>query len=142
MAPNTLAIVAMVLVAMAIMCPASASPWSQHAIPESQGMVCRNVPDSDCWIFESLLTELASGTVLALTDLYNATNGPQWKNNTNWLLGDPCTWYGVSCQSEVTELYVFRRLLPHFSDGCSDNEPIGACAAIILRDPFHQALAL
>ncbi|MFD2571789.1 putative Ig domain-containing protein [Spirosoma soli] len=39
-----------------------------------------------------------------LVDLYNATNGPNWNNNTGWLSGcDPCTgnngnpWFGVFC---------------------------------------------
>jgi len=27
----------------------------------------------------------------ALVDLYNATNGPEWSRNTNWLNGDPCS---------------------------------------------------
>lgn len=34
----------------------------------------------------------------ALVDLYNATNGPNWINKTNWLTNcDPCSWYGVTC---------------------------------------------
>eukprot|EP00759_Apiculatamorpha_spiralis_P046528 PhF_6_TR42861/c0_g1_i1/m.64924 len=34
-----------------------------------------------------------------LLELYNATNGPRWKVNTNWgtPLSSPCTWYGISC---------------------------------------------
>ena len=32
----------------------------------------------------------------ALIDLYNATDGPNWKNNTNWLTDAPvCDWHGV-----------------------------------------------
>ena len=41
-----------------------------------------------------------------LVDLYNATNGPGWTNNTGWLSGcDPCTgnggnpWFGVTCSN-------------------------------------------
>jgi Leucine-rich repeat (LRR) protein len=32
---------------------------------------------------------------LALVALYNATDGPNWTNNTNWLTGPLDTWYGV-----------------------------------------------
>jgi hypothetical protein len=40
-----------------------------------------------------------SDQVDALVDLFDATNGPQWKNSQNWLQGDPCTnmWHGVTC---------------------------------------------
>jgi hypothetical protein len=42
----------------------------------------------------------------ALTDLYMATNGPLWKDNTNWLSGDPCenNWYGVLCDVGSTSV--------------------------------------
>jgi Leucine-rich repeat (LRR) protein len=37
---------------------------------------------------------------LALVDLYNSTNGPNWYNNTNWLTTAPVsTWYGVSVRN-------------------------------------------
>jgi len=45
----------------------------------------------------------------ALIDLYNSTNGDNWKNNNAWL-GDPgteCSWYGISCNdtnSHVTRI--------------------------------------
>ncbi len=33
----------------------------------------------------------------ALIELYNATNGPNWTNNTNWLTNAPvCDWYGIT----------------------------------------------
>ena len=32
---------------------------------------------------------------LALVALYNATDGPNWTNNTNWLTGPVPTWHGV-----------------------------------------------
>ncbi len=40
----------------------------------------------------------------ALVALYNATNGPGWTNNTNWLNGDPCenNWFGIGCDSTNT----------------------------------------
>lgn len=34
----------------------------------------------------------------SLVALYTSTAGPNWRNNTNWLLtATPCTWYGVTC---------------------------------------------
>jgi hypothetical protein len=38
----------------------------------------------------------------ALMDLYNSTNGENWKNNYNWGNGDAClnSWYGVHCVSD------------------------------------------
>lgn len=36
----------------------------------------------------------------ALVDLYNATNGPNWTNKTNWLSScNPCQWYGITCRA-------------------------------------------
>ena len=32
---------------------------------------------------------------LALVALYNATNGPNWTNNENWLTGPVSSWFGV-----------------------------------------------
>lgn len=33
----------------------------------------------------------------ALLALYNATDGANWTNKTNWLTGDACNWAGVTC---------------------------------------------
>ena len=36
----------------------------------------------------------------SLTSFYKDTNGPQWKQSTNWLNGNPCgnlQWFGVEC---------------------------------------------
>ncbi|GAB3510321.1 hypothetical protein GCM10027341_48610 [Spirosoma knui] len=54
-----------------------------------------------------------------LVDLYNATNGPDWREKSGWLQGcDPCTsnggnaWYGVTCESgRVTGLNLFNNQL-------------------------------
>ncbi len=45
----------------------------------------------------------------ALADLYNATDGVNWTNNSNWLTGDPCVnaWFGITCDvgdTTVTQL--------------------------------------
>ena len=44
----------------------------------------------------------------ALVALYNATDGPNWKNNQNWLSDEPLDeWYGVTVEDErVTELFL------------------------------------
>ena len=37
----------------------------------------------------------------ALVALYNATDGPNWKNNQNWLSDEPLDeWYGVTVEDE------------------------------------------
>lgn len=38
----------------------------------------------------------------ALLELYNQTNGPGWKYQTNWVgaKGTECTWYGVICNDQ------------------------------------------
>jgi len=44
---------------------------------------------------------------LALVALYNATNGPNWTNNTNWLSGPVNTWYGIDViNGFVTNIYL------------------------------------
>ncbi len=45
----------------------------------------------------------------ALINLYNSTDGENWKNNRGWpmMSGTECSWYGVACDGEkkhVTEL--------------------------------------
>src|SRR4051794_28283558 len=43
---------------------------------------------------------------LALVDLYNSTNGPNWKSHKNWLTDKPIsTWSGVKVtNNEVTKI--------------------------------------
>jgi Leucine-rich repeat (LRR) protein len=41
----------------------------------------------------------------ALISLYNTTNGNNWVDNTSWLSGDHCNWFGIVCtDSNVTSL--------------------------------------
>jgi len=42
----------------------------------------------------------------ALIDLYNSTDGDNWRNNENWLgkRGTECSWHGVYC--DATEVHV------------------------------------
>ena len=45
----------------------------------------------------------------ALVALYNATGGPNWGNNDNWLSNDPLgEWHGVTTDAggRVTELHI------------------------------------
>ncbi len=49
---------------------------------------------------------------LALVALYNATNGPGWTNNTNWLTGTLDTWHGVTVTADrVTGLSLISNQL-------------------------------
>ena len=45
---------------------------------------------------------------LALVDLYNSTNGPNWYNQKNWLTKNPVsTWYGITVtNNRVTDIYI------------------------------------
>ena len=49
---------------------------------------------------------------LALVALYNATDGPNWNNDENWLNGPVFTWYGVEvANNRVTFLDLCRNEL-------------------------------
>src|SRR6266487_3335267 len=50
---------------------------------------------------------------LALVDLYNSTNGPNWNNHTNWLTKSPVsTWYGIGVvNTRVTMIRLERNNL-------------------------------
>mmetsp|Transcript_32080 Transcript_32080/g.89803 ORF Transcript_32080/g.89803 Transcript_32080/m.89803 type:complete len:290 (-) Transcript_32080:175-1044(-) len=52
------------------------------------------------------LTAVPESQIEALQDLYKLTDGPNWKNNTNWLTGDPCSrgWFGVTCNAFNTTI--------------------------------------
>ncbi|MEQ8926224.1 MAG: hypothetical protein RLO81_10455, partial [Fulvivirga sp.] len=44
---------------------------------------------------------------LALVELYNTTNGADWSDNTNWLVGNVNTWFGVGVNGgRVTDLFL------------------------------------
>jgi hypothetical protein len=53
---------------------------------------------------------------IALVELFNTTEGPGWRQNTNWLnmasALSPCDWYGVGClNGHVVELSLARNRL-------------------------------
>ena len=56
----------------------------------------------------SLVYAQPSTQIDALVDLYDATDGDNWFDNYNWLIGSPCAhnWFGVTCDSSqnVTSL--------------------------------------
>ena len=57
-----------------------------------------------------IVTQTSVADLVALIALYNATDGPNWKNNTNWLSDVPVEeWYGVGTNSSgrVIELELF-----------------------------------
>ena len=49
---------------------------------------------------------------LALVALYNATDGANWKNNTNWLTGQVKNWYGITTLGgRVSEINLYENNL-------------------------------
>lgn len=51
-------------------------------------------PNYDC----TTVPELSQSECEALVALYNATDGPNWTDNTDWLATNtPCSWYGIVC---------------------------------------------
>lgn len=38
----------------------------------------------------------------ALNDFYRSTGGAYWYRSDFWTLGDPCTWYGITCRVNGT----------------------------------------
>ncbi|QSE95889.1 T9SS type A sorting domain-containing protein [Fulvivirga lutea] len=63
---------------------------------------------------------------LALVELYNTTNGPDWLDNTNWLVGNVNTWFGVGVNGgRVTDLFLSNNNLTG-----SISASIGALSAL------------
>lgn len=54
------------------------------------------------WGCTAAQATLAPHQKQALMDLYQATQGPLWRQDANWLQGDPCLqrWQGVSCSAD------------------------------------------
>ena len=53
--------------------------------------------DSGVYGFETINPLIRDS--LALVALYNATDGPSWNNNENWLTGPVNTWFGISVEN-------------------------------------------
>jgi hypothetical protein len=66
--------------------PATSAGWSFFSAAQE---------DFDCISVEE---EIPLSECEALVDLYNATNGDQWTDNTGWLTTiTPCSWTGIDC---------------------------------------------
>jgi len=80
---------------------------------ETNLKISSNDPDNPLTSIPVTLTvvdkPLQNPDSLALVALYNATNGPNWTNKTNWLTGPLNTWYGIT----VTNGYVTYIHLPN-----------------------------
>src|SRR4051794_41202086 len=47
---------------------------------------------------------------LALVNLYNSTDGPNWRHHKNWLTVNPLkTWYGVTIKDKRVTQIVLRK---------------------------------
>jgi len=81
-----------------------------YSVAVSNGIITTN-PDPALQVanFQLILYSVSKANVndsLAMVDLYNATNGNAWINNTNWLTSAPLsTWYGVTLRrGRITNL--------------------------------------
>uniref|UniRef100_A0A7S4NWN9 Leucine-rich repeat-containing N-terminal plant-type domain-containing protein n=1 Tax=Paramoeba aestuarina TaxID=180227 RepID=A0A7S4NWN9_9EUKA len=65
---------------------------------------CKYLPENECG--ENFCDTANAKTVLKT--LYTSTNGPNWKNNKNWMdtSVSVCEWYGVICSSEVSKIHL------------------------------------
>jgi uncharacterized repeat protein (TIGR02543 family) len=46
------------------------------------------------------VTEISKGECESLLELYNSTDGVNWKDNTGWnVTNTPCSWFGVTCSN-------------------------------------------
>lgn len=43
-----------------------------------------------------------------LTDFYHSTGGDYWYRSDFWTLGDPCTWYGITCRVNGTTKEIIK----------------------------------
>ncbi|MBO9661696.1 hypothetical protein [Dokdonella sp.] len=92
--------------------------------------VLRRGAHSLAWVamlFVSFTVPLAEAAIptterQALVDLYNATSGPSWTNNTLWLgeVGSECSWFGITCNDDASHVKAIRlvnnRLNGHLAD--------------------------
>src|SRR5690606_8273080 len=61
-----------------------------------------NVSQSQAKLLKSATAAAAISETdsMVLVALYNATNGDNWSNNTNWLSGQINTWHGITVVSD------------------------------------------
>src|SRR5689334_22888214 len=59
-------------------------------------------------LFSAIKAQINVNDSLALVDLYNSTNGPNWKFNNNWLTNNPVrTWQGVYAPDSTRVIALF-----------------------------------
>ncbi|RKN04550.1 hypothetical protein D7036_12105 [Aquimarina sp. BL5] len=118
------------LTSLALTSPNNSYQWFKNnvAIPgaTNKDLVIANATDSDAGVYHftatnSIITDLtltrnsitveigcgvSASEKQALIDLYNSTDGVNWRYSTNWLTDAPvCDWYGVTVSNgKVTKL--------------------------------------
>ena len=71
------------------------------AVGAGSAQVAVRSEDAEAITFFVVTTEEADPELQALVALYNATDGPNWSDNTNWLSSEPMdTWHGVQTNQE------------------------------------------
>ena len=66
---------------------------------QMESIKARRENDASLKSASAIATSVNEPDSLALVALYNATDGPNWTNNTNWLVGPVSTWYGVTVEN-------------------------------------------
>ena len=71
----------------------------QRIKKEAMASEAKRLQDNPC---EPVSKPAGTLEVASLKTLYELTGGPNWLNNENWLVGDPCTngWFGVCCSDD------------------------------------------
>jgi|GEM_PF-2856792 len=72
-------------------CSDSTIRMDQRDVDRPQGAAC------DIGAFEATADAPADPERDALVALYNSTDGDNWIDSTNWLEGDYCDWFGITC---------------------------------------------
>jgi len=82
--------------------------------------------------------------VAAVKSLYKSTNGPNWRVQTGWMKGDPCsspetgsTWYGITCSTINNERRIVEIELEGYNlDGTipTDFRKLSELRTLNLRD--------
>ena len=62
---------------------------------------------TDC----SVVTEISQPECESLLQLYQSTDGANWKKNEGWhVTNTPCSWYGITCENNgVIKIRLFGR---------------------------------
>ena len=82
--------------------PTQATPTASNTVAEATAKPDTGKPITstkatggfDC----ASVNQIPSAECQALVALYNSTNGPNWADNSGWLVSDtPCSWSGIDC---------------------------------------------